>query len=203
MNERQLYSCYPELGEFLKVAAVSSGGLQGVVNPFKLLKAYLNKFVELGGSVLWNHEVSEILLSGDKVAGVKGKDFLIEAPLVVNCAGLNSEDIMPFLPASGMRAVRGVILCTDPIMTRIPFNLMSTDFLKQKRPEFSLIIEQSDAGNFLIGSNHEDHRTDSVIEHSTITGLASLAVEALPFLKDLKIIRIFTGNRDNIGSLYG
>ncbi len=64
----------------------------GIVDYYQVALAYGRKFIQAGGTILYNHKVLKINSEGSK-SSIVTSSKTIEAKLVVNCAGLYSDKI--------------------------------------------------------------------------------------------------------------
>jgi sarcosine oxidase subunit beta len=208
LNGEELRDLEPALSPNLIGASFSP--IDGQVNPLVLNFALAQAAKENGVEVRLFWKVRS-LEKNKRKAGycLKGEKGEIEAEKVVVAAGIQTPLLLksfgldlPIIPR------RGQILVTETAPRILSRPLISASYLRAKfaTPAFpsredeekvdcGLSIEQTKAGNFLIGSTREFVGLDKGASWEAMKLLASRAEKALPYLKELSVIRAFAGLR--------
>ncbi|MCB2095943.1 MAG: FAD-binding oxidoreductase [Rhodobacteraceae bacterium] len=166
---------YPMIGP--DVVGATFCALDGHVNPLRLLRALRCAVVALGGRVLADAQVTGIVPGPDggfdlalRGGGTRG------AERIVLCAGLGSPALAAQLGfITRVRPQRGELLITEKLAHRLPF-LSST-------------IRQVDEGGVQIGGTKADAGPDDSETLEVMAGLARHAVQVLPALADVRVVR--------------
>ena len=166
---------YPMIGP--DVVGATFCALDGHVNPLRLLRALRCAVVALGGRVLADAQVAGIVPGPDggfdlalRGGGTRG------AERIVLCAGLGSPALAAQLGfITRVRPQRGELLITEKLAHRLPF-LSST-------------IRQVDEGGVQIGGTKADAGPDDSETLEVMAGLARHAVQVLPALADVRVVR--------------
>ena len=166
---------YPMIGP--DVVGATFCALNGHVNPLRLLRALRCAVVALGGRVLADAQVTGIVPGPDggfdlalRGGGTRG------AERIVLCAGLGSPALAAQLGfITRVRPQRGELLITEKLAHRLPF-LSST-------------IRQVDEGGVQIGGTKADAGPDDSETLEVMAGLARHAVQVLPALADVRVVR--------------
>lgn len=204
LSGKELIDLEPALNPNLIGASFSP--IDGQVNPLALNFALARVAKENGVDVRLFWKVRT--LERDKRKGcysLKGEKGEIEADKVVVAAGVETPLLLePFGLDIPIIPRRGQILVTE-MAPRILFRpLISASYLGAKfacgreekgEIDLGLSIEQTKAGNFLIGSTREFVDLDKRPTWQAMKLLASRAQRMLPHLKDLSVIRAFAGLR--------
>ncbi len=172
----------------------------GQINPIRLTYAFFESASSKGVEVRKGEEVLRIerIPSGFRVETSCGR---YEAGLVVLSAGswspLLSESLCLNLP---IKPRRGQIIVTEPIERALNHTVLSSKYIVAKYNVETgkgegLALEQTHHGNFLIGATREFVGYDRRVTSSALKRLAKTAVEAFPFLKELRVVRSFAGLR--------
>jgi hydrogen cyanide synthase HcnC len=156
------------------------------VNPYALADAYKSAARNLGANIMTHTEVTGIKASSGRVMGVQTKAGSIACDYVVNAAGAWAAHIgqmagieIPVYP------VRGQIIGTEALPHALSACLSTNDcYLAQKRH-----------GEIIIGSTTEEAGFDVTVTPSAMKGLSAGAVRAVPFLKNVKVKRVWSGLR--------
>jgi len=149
----------------------------------------------------------ELQPDSSRCIGVKTADGLISADDVVIAAGLGSSRLVTGLD---LHAQRGQLMITDrsEMAGNFPGALFFASYLVVKaglahdeslvpgRPEGgALVIDPLCTGQFLIGSTRESSDDPSHTEFAAIQHILRQAIEFVPALSDLNILRVFAGIR--------
>lgn len=156
------------------------------VNPYRLADAFRAAARSLGATVVTHTEVTGLRVDSGRVTAVETAAGLFPCGLVVNAAGA-------WAPAVGRMAgieipvtpVRGQIIGTDALPDVLSACLSTTDcYLAQKQH-----------GEVIIGSTTEEAGYETGVTPAAMKALAAGAVRAVPFLKDVRVKRVWSGLR--------
>ena len=143
----------------------------------------------------------------NRCVGVRTTGGVISADDVVVAAGLGSSRLLPGLD---LQAQRGQLVVTDrsEITGNFPGALFFASYLAVKAghaddkpllqggPEGSaLVIDPLSTGQFLIGSTREPGGDPAHTEFAAISHILKQAIDYVPALYDLDIMRVFAGIR--------
>ncbi len=155
-----------------------------------------------GARVLRFTPVDGLLMSANRVTGVRTTQGPLVADAVVVAAGLGSA------PLAGLGDLliprKGQLIVTDRASTSgsaLPGPLMSANYLAAKRrvvlgqTSTSLVIDPLTTGQFLIGSSRETGFTDRQTDIVTVSSLLREALAVYPALAARRVIRTFAGIR--------
>lgn len=180
----------------------------GKINPLKLTMAYAHAAKQLGAEIMTNTEVTGFLIEDGRCKGVKTSKGEFRAPAVVNACGSWAGKVaklagldLPIKPRKGQLAV------TEPIGPFLKATVQCARYNVIKfRPETikdktvlklgsSLSIEQQETGGLIIGGTREfvDYEGENTFE--AIETMMRRAVRFFPALKDVSVIRFFSGFR--------
>lgn len=180
----------------------------GKVNPIKLTMAFSQAAKKLGATIQIETEVTDMIMDGKKVLGVKTDKGDFYADTVVNACGSWAAFTakmagieMPIKPRKGQ------LIVTEPIGHFMDVTLQCARYNVIKfRPETikdenvlklgsSLSIEQTETGGLIIGGTRELVGYDRENSLEAIETLLKRAVRFFPALKDVCFIRAFAGLR--------
>lgn len=180
----------------------------GKINPLKLTIAYAYAAKKLGAEIMTNTEVTGFVIEDGRCKGVQTNKGEFRAPAVVNACGSWAGKVaklagldLPIKPRKGQLAV------TEPIGPYLEATVQCARYNVIKfRPETikdqtvlklgaSLSIEQQETGGLIIGGTREfvDYEEENTFE--AIETMMQRAVRFFPALKDVSIIRFFSGFR--------
>lgn len=203
LSGKELASVEPALTPNLIGALFSPH--DGQVNPLALNFALAQAAKENGVEVRLFWKVCT--LERNKRKGcycLKGEKGEIEAEMVVVAAGVDTPLLLkPFGLDIPIIPRRGQILVTETAPRILSRPLISASYLGAKfaapedegKMDFGLSIEQTKAGNFLIGSTREFVGLDKRPSWQAMKLLACRAEKVLPYLRELSVIRAFAGLR--------
>ena len=185
----------------------------GKVNPLALTFAFAKAAKRLGAVFSFGTEVKEILTEGGRACGVrvfskeKGEE-IHHARFIVNAAGARAGQVaalagldMPIKPRKGQLAVTeaiGPFLKATVQCARynvIKFRPETIDDPAVLRLGQSLSIEQQENGGLIIGGTREftDFEEENTFE--AVEAMMKRAIRFFPALKNVSIIRCFSGFR--------
>ncbi len=181
------------------------------MNPYKLCFAYVDAAVRMGMDILTHHEVKDILMENGKVAGVVTDQGTYRTDRVVNCGGVWAPALgnmvgidIPIKPRKGivMISERSFPICNQKIQE---FGYMMSKFEdieftrnvseRVERNNVAMVIEPTEADNFLLGGNREfrGYNIDSEIE--VMQAVAERGIRFFPIMKEMNCIRTYSGLR--------
>ncbi len=196
----------PQLAEDIYGAQYSPTG--GKINPLKLTMAFTHAAKRLGAEFRYRTEVTGFIIEDGVCLGVRTKDEEFFADAVVNCCGAWAGEVaalagldLPIKPRKGQLAV------TEPIAPFMTATLQCARYNVIKfRPETikdenvlklgqSLSIEQQEEGGLIIGGTREFADFEGENTFVAIDAMMKRAARFFPALKDVSIIRFFSGFR--------
>jgi sarcosine oxidase subunit beta len=186
-----------------KIAGASHSPLDGQVNPIALTLGFARGAVDRGVRILTGTRARGIETSAGRVSAVATSAGRINTDLVVNAAGAHAAAIAAL---AGLRVPvkprRGQIIVTEAHPPLVGRCMISAKYIAAKfDPELAkgdgggISIEQTENGNFLLGSTREFAGFD---KSTTIEGLHRIAAKTtriIPALDRLQVIRAFAGLR--------
>ncbi len=196
----------PGLAQDIYGALYSPTG--GKVNSLALTMAFCEAAKKLGATVLTNTEVTEFIIDGKKIVGVKTNNGEYYADVFVNSAGSWAANVaklagieVPIIPRKGQLAV------TEPISHYMEATIQCALYnIIKFRPETiedeavlklgsSLSIEQTEDGSMIVGGTREfeDYLGENTFEAIEI--MMNRATRFFPLLKDVSVVRFFSGFR--------
>jgi glycine/D-amino acid oxidase-like deaminating enzyme len=154
----------------------------GHINPNKLV-FHLERLARRNGAhFVLGTPVSSIAVDEAGVFGVRTSNGLVRARIVVVAAGVGSPALIePLGFKLPLRFDRGQILITAQARKLL------------HHPTDS--IRQTEEGNILIGTTHEDAGLDTSTTSAATAKIARNALRTYPVLKNLQVIRQFAGIR--------
>ena len=180
----------------------------GKVNPLAMTFGYARAAKKLGAVYLTETSVTDIIIEGGRAVGVNTPAGEFRADCIVNAAGAWAGKVaalagldMPIKPRKGQ------LMITEPIGPFLKASVQCALYNVIKfRPETikdptvlkigaSLSIEQQESGGLIIGGTREfaDYEEENTFE--AVETIIRRAVRFFPALKDVSIIRCFSGFR--------
>lgn len=182
MRERsQLERMIPGVRLGPKVCAASFSEMDGDVNPLLLLRALLDGFARLGGTLLTGRAVTGVT-GADGSFQLETRDEQVTAAHVVIAAG---NDTMAFaktldLPVK-VEAERGQLIITERVVPVFPYAASG--------------LRQTATGTFQIGATNERVGRSIAVTSSGARSLAQRAIDVIPAIGALRVIRQWAGLR--------
>ncbi|SHJ38940.1 sarcosine oxidase subunit beta [Dethiosulfatibacter aminovorans DSM 17477] len=198
----------PALSENIMAASYSSW--DGHVNPIDATLAYARAAEDNGTEIWCNTPVEDLIINEGRVEGVITSKGAVKAEYIVNACGVWAPEVgkmagmdIPIKPR------RGHTLVTEALAPMLNKVLLDARYIAIKHhPEMAkntedrslqlgigLSIEQTESGNLLIGNNREFAGFDTDTTFEVTKEIAKYCSRFVPFLKDVNIIRTFTGLR--------
>ena len=197
IDAKQTLELEPLLSEEKIMGAVWSP-VDGTTNPLFLVTALNLQAVKLGAEIFHHTDVQRIEVAGGKVAGVVTDKGTIKTETVVNAAGSWScfigEMVGLKVPVTPFQMA---MLVTEPLPPCVSHPIMGASYMveedsgKEGEPGCGLIVSQQVSGNLLIGASWRDAGYDKTTIPEEIERIARINVEAMPALKDVRIIRSY------------
>jgi sarcosine oxidase subunit beta len=201
LEGKQARKIEPHLSEHILGATRSP--LDGQVNPISLTLGFALGAKSRGARVLSDAAVNGIDITNGRVSAVESRAGRFEADIVVNAAGAHAPEIGALVGLDiPIKPRRGQIIVTQACPPMLGHCMISAKYIAAKfNPEIAkedgegISIEQTENGNFLLGSTREFVGYD---KRTTIEGLNRIADKTagiIPALKHINVIRTFAGLR--------
>lgn len=188
--------------------------LDGDVSPIYTTRAFAKKCAELGGEIMTQTEVTDIVVKDGEVQKVvakkNGTTVEIDTGCVVNAAGVWSPFIGKMVGLEiPVKPRRGHLMVTEAVAPVLQKEILDARYIAIKHdpsliekatdPTFalgvSLSMEQTVNGNFLIGSNREFAGYDTNTRFDILKAISEYSTRFIPAIRNLNVIRTFTGMR--------
>ncbi|MEJ2023650.1 MAG: FAD-dependent oxidoreductase [Deltaproteobacteria bacterium] len=208
IDGKQALELAPMLSKDKIMGAVWSP-IDGTTNPLFLVIALNLQAEKLGAKIFHHTEVQGIEVSGGKVRGVMTEKGAIKTDTVVNAAGPWScfigEMVGLQVPVTPFQMA---MLVTEQLPPCVSHPIMGASYMveedtgKEGELGCGLIVSQQASGNLLIGASWRDAGYDKTTIREEIERIARLNMEAMPALKDVRVIRsyanFFPHTRDDL-----
>lgn len=193
-----------------KIPAAVYSDLDGDVSPIYTTRAFARKAADLGAEILTHTPVTGVHIENGEVAGVLTPDGEIRTGTVVNCAGVWSPAVGAMMGTPiPVKPRRGHLVVSEAVARVLRHEITDARYIAIKHdpdmvnrtsdPTFrlgiSLSMEQTENGNFLIGSAREFAGYDTDCRFDIIRGICEYSTRFFPALRNLNIIRTFVGMR--------
>lgn len=197
IDAKQVFELEPLLSEEKIIGAVFSP-IDGTTNPIFLVISLNLQAQKLGAKIFHHTEVRGIEVMGGKIKGVITDKGTIKTNTVVNAAGswgcFIGEMVGLKVPVTPFQLA---MLVTEQLPPCVFHPIMSASYMleedtgKEGGLGCGLIISQQAAGNLLIGASWRDAGYDKRTNQEEIELMARVNVEAMPSLKDVRVIRSY------------
>lgn len=182
----------------------------GKVNPFRLVQGLAASAKKFGAKVYEGTPVTGIIKEGDTVKGVHTPKGDFYADYTINACGTWGGEIAKMAGLDyPIKPRRGQILVTEPVMplvhctmqcgrtTAIKLNPKMLELLDAEIVKMGMgfCLEQTQDGSFLIGFTREFAGFDKRTTLKAMELIAARAIKYIPALKNMNIIRSFSGLR--------
>jgi glycine/D-amino acid oxidase-like deaminating enzyme len=170
------------------------------VNPMLVVRAYLRAVARRGGEIRTQTPVTGLRISGGRVVGVATPDGEVSTPLVINAAGPGAGVIARMAGVSfDITPVWGQLVVTE-ITPPHPVNHWGEVHVPGPHGAgdgygVRFLATRVVSGNILIGRCEVIGEARRRVIPSAIRPVLDRASRFLPFLKDLRVIRVFAGIR--------
>jgi len=155
---------------------------EGIVDIFALVYAAIDRARRRGAELRWGEPLMGFQREGDRVVAVRTARGTIPCGAVVLAAGPQTAEVARLAGFSfPMLQARGDLLLTE----RWP-------------PVFGDVVEavrQTRSGRFLVGVTWDEERLDPSPSSQDLRKIARRACQMLPFLRQLRVLRSFSGIR--------
>jgi len=194
--------------ELLKIEATVNPNVEGavyaptagVISPFEAVIAVIENAVNNAVKLLTETEVKGIKITGGEVKGVLTNNGFIDADIIINAAGIYSDEISHMAelePGFKIRPRKGEYILFDEDVEIKPTKILHTTPTKKTKGVYGLTTIH---GNLMIGPTAEDLPLDLKERTSTSNeGLEYLWDKARVLFKKLpprsRVIRTFAGLR--------
>ena len=207
LDHKQLHEYEPYMADDLTNALLIPES--GYIDVFKYIYALVANAKRLGAEFHNETEFTGFLREGDRVIGVHTNKGDFYADTVVNCCGTWGGKIAAMLGYETLpiKPRRGQIVAMEPCGPRVMHMITSSSYQTVKfhpelitdetikRTGYTFALEQSEAGTILINGTREFADFDKGITFDGIRLLIQGAAKVYPCLKDMKIMRMFSGLR--------
>ena len=163
----------------------------GHCNPFKTTDAYAQAAMRLGVEILTYTRVTNLLREGDKIKGVETTAGIIEAPMVISCAGSYTRELGRMVGVDiPVNPERHQIFVTEPIESLLGPMVMSF--------YHGIYCQQVPHGGFLMGLGDPNEIKDYNIDSTWhfMQEMAAKITFILPLIKELRVVRQWAGLYD-------
>lgn len=189
-----------------------TGGIECIndstLNPYMLTFSLINQAHKYDFSLYENTPVTGIQKLPDGIFKISSHERTFKAEKVINAGGIYAPKIagmlgmdIPITPRKGHLLVssRAELMGTRKIQE---FGYLMTKFGKERNASkemndygIALVHEATESQNFLLGSSREFVGFDNKVNHKVIKLIAQRAIEFFPAMKDMNVIRSYTGLR--------
>ena len=161
----------------------------GHLNPFLMTDAYFHAAKKLGVRFFYNEKVTQIIIEDNEINKVVTDNYVVETSKVVNAAGGFSKEVGEMAGIDiPVYSENHEILVTEPIETiQGPMVISFSQ---------NIYCQQVPHGSFIMGrSNPEaEHNHDISSSHHFLDEMCKTAVNLLPPLGELRVIRQWGGS---------
>ena len=197
IDAKQVLELEPLLNRERILGAVFSAD-DGTTNPIFLVISLNLQAQKLGAKIFHHTEVKGIEVQGGKVKGVITDKGTIQTETVVNAAGswgcFIGEMVGLKVPITPFQLA---MLVTEQLPPCISHPIMGASYMLEEDTGKTgglgcgLIISQQAAGNLLIGASWRDAGYDKRMIQEEIELMASVNVQGMPMLKNVRVIRSY------------
>ena len=201
LDKNQVRQIEPHLSKHILAATHSP--LDGQVNPISLTLGFALGAKSLNARVFTGVAVQGIDITAGRVSAVETEAGRFEADIVVNAAGVHAPKIGALVGLDiPIKPRRGQIIVTEACPPMIKNCMISAKYIAAKyNPEIAkgkgegISIEQTENGNFLLGSTREFVGYDKRTTPEGLQHIASKTAGIIPALERVNVIRAFAGLR--------
>ena len=194
----ELLAIEPNIGDGVTCALVAPTG--AIVCPYELCMAAVGNAMDNGAELKCSFEVVKIENNGEKYTLTSTAGESIDARIVINCAGVYSDDVASMIGAAdfSVHPRRGEYMLLDRECGTL---ISHTVFRCPSKMGKGILVSPTVDGNLLLGPTAEDIE-DKEDTSTTAEGLASVRSKASEQIRGIdfsKVITSFTGLR-SVGS---
>jgi glycine/D-amino acid oxidase-like deaminating enzyme len=186
------------------IAGATYSPTDAQINPMALCQSLAEAAKINGAKIITNAEVTGISVDNGRIKGVITANGFIKSDFIVNAAGAYAPIVgkmvgldLPIKPRRGQvlvtepvpKILKGVMICSRYITSK--FNLRQV----QNPFGVGLALEQTRSGGILIGSTREFVGYDRRVTPEGIQAILDHALNLVPVIKEINIIRAFAGLR--------
>ena len=210
LEAEDLHRSEPYLNPDLLGATYSP--LDGYVNPMQLARAFVRAAKPLGADIRTQTEVTGLLVERGRIAGVRVREEIIKAAVVVNAAGVWSPEIgnlagikVHVIPRKGQLIVtESLPVMLGPVISHaghVPFEGHGIEAPSEvvgemvKKRYMKQVRSGGFKGRFYVGSTSEFVGFDRSNTYEGIAELAEYAVAMVPALRHARLVRSWAGLR--------
>lgn len=180
-DRSRIETMLPDIRLGPKVCAASFSHMDGDVNPLLVLRALLDGFVRLGGTLATGEKVSSVKPSGGGFR-LLAKTLTVDVERVIVAAGNDSVDFADSLELPlRLEPERGQLLITERVAPVFPFAASG--------------IRQTVTGTFQLGVTNERVGRSLDVTSAGAHHIANRALTIMPDLGGLRIVRQWAGLR--------
>ena len=154
-----------------------------------------------GGSLVSRSKVLAFDIKDGAVVAVNTSTGKYSAPIVINAAGTWAGEIAALAGSNlPVEPRRGFILVTEPAPQYIFHKVYDSDYVANVASsdadlQTSTVVEGTRSGTILIGASRERVGFDGSMNYDILRKLAQQAVSLFPVLRDVQLLRAYTGFR--------
>jgi sarcosine oxidase subunit beta len=197
----QVHKLEPHLSEHILGATHSP--LDGQVNPISLTLGFALGAKALGARVITGVGVHGFDTTAGRVSAVETEAGRFEADIAINAAGVHAPEIGALVGLDiPIKPRRGQIIVTAACPPMLKHCMISAKYIAAKfDPEIAMgsgegiSIEQTENGNFLLGSTREFVGFDKRTTTDGLQRIAHKTASIIPALHEVNVIRAFAGLR--------
>jgi len=201
LDKKQAKEMEPELSD--KILGATFSAMDGRINPMYLCHAFTKAAQRLGANIFTHTKVIAIKKKKKRIIAVKTVNGDILTEIVVNAAGVYAPEIGKMVNLDiPIKPRRGQLLVTEIVPQIVYSQVTEAKYIALKyNPKIAEkeggagTIHPIQEGNILIGSTREFVGYDTRNTFKGINMLARNAINLIPRLKDVNIIRTYAGLR--------
>ncbi len=208
MNPAEMAEYLPDASPDIKGASYCAADAQ--VNPYKLTLGLAQKAQKMGATILKGCKVENIVVTNNRVREINTSAGSIHSRRVVCAAGTGSNQIgkmiivdIPVLPQRGQilvtetreRILDVIVSGAEYLGTKVNISALMPVDEEAIKLGLGFTAEQTASGNILLGSTREFAGFDNDTTPDAINAIAKNAMDFIPWIKDLDVIRSFAGLR--------
>jgi hydrogen cyanide synthase HcnC len=179
LDKAEMADLVPGIGP--KVVSGAYTAYDGHCSPLYLLRSLHRATLGLGGRYVSNARVGRIEAAPNSFTVNAGGETAT-APKLVLGAGLGNTTLAPQLGLDvPLRPQRGQLLVTERVRPKMAFHMGR--------------IRQTAEGGFMLGTSNEDAGFDLGTSTGALSAVAQRAVDTLPYLARLRVVRAWAGLR--------